>query len=128
MNGKELMERLDRVELINKIEELTKENSFLKNLLERKVSSSSLSAYEVVSRMVANKVYDEVREDVGSHIKTSLKRKLMDDLKWDLRVRKATDFTQEHITKVEEYIKNYELDKQYTKPVAIPIVGTLCVD
>lgn len=123
-----LMERLDKVELINQIEGLKKENEFLKNLLERKVSSSSISAYEVVSRMVANKVYDEVMEDVGSHIKTSLKRKLMDDLKWDLRVRKATDFTQEHIAQVEEYIKNYKFDKQYTKPVAIPIVGTLCVD
>lgn len=120
-----LMERLDKVKLINQIEELTKENSFLKNLLERKVSSSSISAYEVVSRMVANKVYDEVREDVGSNVKTSLKRKLMDDLKWDLRVRKATDFTQNHIPKVEEYIKNYTFDKQYVKSIAIPVLGSV---
>ncbi len=120
-----LSENIDKLELMKEIETLRKENEELRYILNSKISRNSLSAYEIVAKMVANKVYDEVREDVGCNVRTSLKRKLMDDLKWDLRVRKATNFTQEHIPQVEDYLKKYTFDRQYVKSTAIPILGEI---
>ncbi len=42
-------------------------------------------------------------------------KQIMSDLKWDLRIRKVSDFRDEHIEKAKEYIDNYVIPEELKK-------------
>lgn len=108
-------------------EELIAENSKLKErikeleqLLKRK-SGSSNRAYDEIRAMIINKVNKEV--DIPENLKewqkkddrSRAERQIMSDLKWDLRVRRITDFRDEHIEQARKYIDSYELPEELKK-------------
>lgn len=98
-------------ELLARIEELESENKTLKNMLNRGSSGNS-SAYTEIRMAIDKKVDEEydisIFEDWQRKHKASvMRRKIMDDLKWDLRIRNVSDFRMEHVEPAKEYIKNY---------------------
>lgn len=106
-------------------EQLRKENEELKEriaFLERTIQrgkSGSTSAYNEIRTMIIEKVEKEVEVDCldnGNTYNWTRKRaekKIMSDLKWDLRVRTISDFKSEHIKQAKEYINNYILEDEY---------------
>jgi hypothetical protein len=108
-------------------EELLKENQELKErieLLERTIgreNSGNTGTYNKIRTMIIEKVKKEVEQDKlenGNTYDWTRKRaekKVMSDLKWDLRVRNISDFRAEHIEQAKEYINNYTLPDEYKK-------------
>jgi len=103
-------------ELLQRIKELEEENQTLKNLLERKTRNST--AYEIIANLITNKVNKDVHQD-WAHTFQTIKRRIMDDLKWELHVRYANDFTQEDIEKAKDFINKYEVDGYLKSPKEI---------
>ena len=102
--NKKLKERVEKLEL----------------LLERK-SGSSTRAYDEIRAMIINKVNKEVEQPEyleewkkKSDIQRA-ERKIMRDLKWDLRIRNVSDFRDEDIEPAREYINNYVLPESLKK-------------
>lgn len=109
------------------IEELEKENKELRGrikqleeLLKRK-SGSSCRAYDQIRAMIIAKVENDVNipeyleEWQKKDDRNRAERQIMSDLKWDLRVRRITDFRDEHIEPAKEYIQNYILPEELKK-------------
>lgn len=108
-------------------QELLEENKNLKErikeleLILKRKSGSSCRAYDQIRAMIINKVNEEVdlpKELEGwknKDVRNRAERQIMSDLKWDLRVRKITDFRDEHIQKAKEYIENYEIPEELKK-------------
>ena len=70
--------------------------------------------------MIINKANNEVEIDIvngTSHNWTRKKaeKKIMSDLKWDLRIRVVSDFRDEHISKAKEYLNNYVIPEEFKK-------------
>ena len=100
-----------------KLKERIKE---LEELLKRKSGSSS-RAYDEIRAMIINKVSKEV--DIPNNLqdwqkkdlRSRAERQIMSDVKWDLRVRRITDFRDEHIEPAKEYIDKYIIPKELKK-------------
>lgn len=107
-------------EMLNKIKELEKRNKFLESVIARG-SSGNTSAYNAIRLMIVEKVQKEVEQPQGleewqnNDTRQKAERKIMSDLKWDLRVRNISDFRSEHIQKAKEYIANYILPEELKK-------------
>lgn len=110
MSNKELM--AENVKLKERIQEL-------ELLLQRKGSSSS-RAYDEIRAMIIGKVDKEVEIDnVNGQEKRWTRQKaekqIMSDLKWDLRIRRVSDFRDENIEPAREYLKNYIIPEELKK-------------
>ena len=109
------------------MEELQEENKKLKERIAEleaiinRGSSGSIGAYSVIRGMIISKVQKEVNipENLEGWQKKETsqraERKIMSDLKWDLRVRNIADFRTEHVEKAREYIANYVLPEDLKK-------------
>ena len=97
------------------MEELIAENKELKEnikMLESMIYSGDDVAKKVANKirfMIKEKVYKECKKD--DFLRERARRQLMQDLKWDLRIRTNDDFEQKHIDEAREYITNYEIDE-----------------
>ena len=100
-----------------KLKERIKE---LEELLRRK-NGGNCRAYDEIRAMIINKVNKEVDlppelegwQNKG--VRNRAERQIMSDLKWDLRVRRITDFRDEHIEPAKEYIENYVIPEELKK-------------
>lgn len=92
---------------------LKEENEMLKRTLERKLTSGSMSAYETIRSMIFDFVNKEVEKTTNGKQRSNLRRKIIDDMKWDLRVRTINDFKVEDISRAKEYLENYKIDEYY---------------
>lgn len=107
-------------EMLDRIKELEERNQVLEKMLSRG-SSGNTSAYNEIRKMIVAKVQKEVilPEDLEKWQKNSTiqraERKIMADLKWDLRIRNIADFRNEHIEPAKEYIDSYILEDNYKK-------------
>lgn len=107
-------------EMLNKIKELEERNRFLESVIARG-SSGNTSAYNAIRLMIIEKVKNEVEQPKGlegwqnKDTRQKAERRIMADLKWDLRVRNISDFRAEHIEPAKEYIKNYILPEELKK-------------
>lgn len=107
-------------EMLNKIKELEERNRFLESIVNRG-SSGNTSAYNAIRLMIIEKVDKEVYipetllDWQKKDTKSRAERKIMSDLKWDLRVRNISDFRSEHIQPAKEYIANYILPEELKK-------------
>lgn len=107
-------------ELLKENKELKERVAFLEKIVNRG-NSGNTSAYNAIRLMIIEKVDKEVQ--VSDNLKDWMKkdtkqkaeRKIMSDLKWDLRVRNISDFRAEHIKPAKEYIEKYVLDEEYKK-------------
>lgn len=110
-----------------KIKELEEENkklkeriAFLESVLARG-NTGNTSAYNAIRLFIIEKVKKEV--EIPEYLEDWQKkdtiqkaeRKVMSDLKWDLRVRNISDFRAEHIEPAKEYVNNYILPDEYKK-------------
>lgn len=108
------------------MEEIIKENENLKeriqeleNLLKRKNGSNS-RAYDEIRAMIITKVDKEVDIDIVNGEERRWTRKkaekqIMSDLKWDLRIRRITDFRDENIEEAREYLNAYIIPDELKK-------------
>lgn len=107
-------------EMLNKIKELEERNKFLESIVNRGTSGNT-SAYNAIRLMIIKKVQKEVElpqnleEWQKKDDRQRAERKIMSDLKWDLRVRNISDFRAEHIEPAKEYITNYILPEELKK-------------
>lgn len=106
-------EKIKELEEENK--RLKEENEELKRLMKSKITAGSMTPYQIIASTISHKVYDEVSKNIKQMTKQRLKRKIMEDLKWELRVRYANDFKEEHIESAKAYIDNYKIDDFYRK-------------
>lgn len=81
----------------------------------KRITAGTLTPYQIITSPISDKVYKEVKETLKRNTKQALKRKIMDDLKWDLHVRYANDFKVEHIEPAKEYIDKYKIENFYRK-------------
>lgn len=107
-------------------QELIAENGKLKErikelelLLQRK-NGGSTRAYDEIRAMIISRVNDEVEVDIVNGEEKNWTRKIaekqiMSDLKWDLRVRRVSDFRNEHIQQAKEYLSNYVMPEELKK-------------
>lgn len=108
------------------MEEIIKENENLKeriqeleNLLKRKNGSNS-RAYDEIRAMIITKVDKEVEIDVVDRqerrwTRQRAEKQIMSDLKWDLRIRRITDFRDENIEEAREYLNAYIIPDELKK-------------
>jgi len=107
-------------ELIKENQELKERVAFLENVI-NKGSSGNTSAYNAIRLMIIEKVQKEVEQPKdlkdwqNKDTRQRAERKIMSDLKWDLRVRNISDFRSEHIELAREYINNYILSEDLKK-------------
>ncbi len=95
------------------IQKLKKENEELRKKIEKNKFDKVKTAHEIISEIIAEKVYSTVRSDLSKYTKTSLKREIMEALKWHLQVRYADDLKDEHIEQAKKFIADYEINKFY---------------
>ena len=99
------------------IEELIEENEILKNrikMLEMMIYSSGNESQRTIKNtriMIAEKVAKEVKKD--DYVRVRARRQLMQDLKWDLRIRENEDFRPEHLEAIKKYIAEYKFPAAY---------------
>jgi len=105
------------------MEELIKENAklkervkYLENILNRGNAGNS-TAYTTIRGMIINKVEKEIdltqfEEWNRKHKRQQYERQIMRDLLWTIRVRRVTELRTEHIKQAEEFINNYEFEKE----------------
>lgn len=110
------------------MEEVLEENKRLKErvaelegLLER-TKGSSTRAYSEIRIMIIKKVNNEVEADIINGVshnwtRKRAEKKIMSDLKWDLRIRLVSDFRDEHIEQAREYLSNYEIPEEFKKSI-----------
>lgn len=107
-------------EMLNKIKELEERNKFLESVIARG-STGNTSAYNTIRLAIIEKVKNEVEQPEcvedwqNKDTRQRAERRIMADLKWDLRVRNISDFRAEHIEPAKEYIKNYILPEELKK-------------
>lgn len=107
-------------EMLDKIKELEERNQFLESVVNRG-NAGNTSAYNAIRLMIIEKVQKEVEqlENLEDWKKRDdrqrAERRIMSDLKWDLRVRNISDFRAEHIEPAKEYINNYVLAEDLKK-------------
>lgn len=101
-------------ELIEENKQLKERIIYLENIINRGNAGNS-TAYSTIRGMIINKVKSEY--DVSQFEEWQRKNKiqvaernLMSDLKWELKVRRISDFRTEHIKQAEEYINNYNFE------------------
>lgn len=104
-------------ELLEENKMLKEEIQKLKGIIESKVVSKDITAYQIIANLISEKVNKDIHEDWKDwgKAKQSIKRKMMDDLKWELHVRYANNFEKEHIDPAKEFINNYEIEEFYKK-------------
>ena len=107
-------------EMLDKIKELEERNKFLESIVNRG-SSGNTSAYNAIRLMIIEKVQKEVEQPENlkdwqkKDDRQRAERRIMSDLKWDIRVRNISDFRAEHIELAKEYINNYVLPDELKK-------------
>lgn len=107
-------------EMLDKIKELEERNQFLENIVNRG-NAGNTSAYNTIRLMIIEKVQKEVEQPESleewqnKDVRQRAERRIMSDLKWDLRVRNISDFRAEHIEPAKEYINNYVLPEELKK-------------
>lgn len=89
----------------------------LETLLQNK-NTNNARAYNEIRLMIANKVKNEVEADIIQGVshnwtRKRAEKKIMSDLKWDLRVRIVADFREDHINQAKEYLNNYVIPDEY---------------
>lgn len=109
------------------MEELKKENEKLKERIKflesviARGSTGNTSAYNTIRLMIIEKVKNEVEQPEyvedwqNKDTRQKAERRIMADLKWDLRVRNISDFRAEHIKPAQKYIKDYILPEELKK-------------
>lgn len=84
-------------------------------------SCGSSRAYDEIRAMIITKVDKEVEQPEGlkewqiKDDKSRAERQIMSDLKWDLRIRRVTDFRDENIEQAREYLRNYVIPEELRK-------------
>lgn len=106
-------------ELLEENKRLKERVTFLEGVI-NKGNSGNISAYNAIRLMIKEKTNKEVDIDIvnGQERRWTRERaekKIMSDLKWDLRVRTVSDFRVEHIEPAKEYINNYVLSEELKK-------------
>jgi hypothetical protein len=94
---------LNERELKQRVEELERENKILREKLKRRPSPS---AREKISQAISDRVV-ELNPEGGKYAKQAMKRNIMEDLKWELRVRYANQLSDEHVEPALEFIRNW---------------------
>lgn len=103
--------------LVEENRQLKERVKTLEELLRRKEGSNS-HAYNEIRAMIINKVGEEIKlSDTLENwqkrdVRGRAEKQIMRDLKWDLRIRKVTDFRDEHIGPAKEYIDNYVISDE----------------
>lgn len=108
------------------MQEILDENSKLKEkiqeleLLLKRKSNGSSRAYDEIRAMIISKVNKEVEIDnVNGQEKRwtrqTAEKQIMSDLKWDLRIRRVSDFRDENIEPAREYLKKYVIPEELKK-------------
>ena len=102
----------ENIKLKKRVEEL-------EELLKRKSGSNS-RAYDEIRAMIISKVKQEVEIDIVDGIERNWTRKIaekriMSDLKWDLRIRRVTDFRDENIQEAKKYLEEYKIPEELKK-------------
>lgn len=107
-------------EMLDKIKELEERNQFLESIVNRG-NTGNTSAYNAIRLMIIEKVQKEVEQPENLEDwqkrddRQRAERRIMSDLKWDLRVRNISDFRAEHIEPAKEYINKYVLPDELKK-------------
>ena len=113
-------------ELLKENQELKERIKYLEKILKRR-SSLRTNPYDNVQELIKNRVNNEVMvpEELENwqkrDIQGKLRRQLVKDMKWDLRIKLVTDFTKEDISRAEEYINQYVFSEELLKEVASDI-------
>lgn len=111
---------MNEQEMLNKIKKLEERNRFLESLIVRG-NSENTNAYHTIRLMIIEKVRKEVEQPEGleewqnKDTRQRAERKILADLKWDMRIRTIGDFKVEHIQPAKEYIKGYILPEDLKK-------------
>lgn len=90
--------------LQQEVETLQKENEHLKLLLANR--NKRPTAYETVSAAAKERV-NTLYPNTNPYGDRTTKRRLMADLKWNLRIRTITDITQDDVERCLEYIGSW---------------------
>ena len=106
-------------ELLEENKRLKERVAFLEGIVNRG-SAGNTNAYNAIRLMIIEKVDNEVEIDIVNGqekrwTRERAERQIMSDLKWDLRVRRISDFRSEHIEQAREYINNYALAEDLKK-------------
>ena len=107
-------------ELWEENERLKERVAFLESVVARG-NSGNTSAYNAIRMFIIEKVNKEVTIPDNlqawqkKDTRQNAERKIMRDLKWDLRVRTISDFRAEHIQPAKEYVEKYILPEEYKK-------------
>ena len=96
-----------------KIEQLEKENEQLKKQLAKNTLEKIKTAHEIINEIIAEKVNSSVKSDLSSRTRCTLRREIMEGLKWHLQVRYVRELKDEHIVASKEFIKNYKINDFY---------------
>lgn len=112
-----MSECLSEQDLIIENQRLNERVKELEELLRRKNGSNS-RAYDEIRAMIISKVNKEVDlppELEGwqnKDVRNRAERQIMRDLKWDLRIRRISDFRDEHIQPAKDYIEKYVISEE----------------
>ncbi len=101
-------------ELIEENKKLKERIKYLENIVDRGNVGNS-NAYNAIRGMIINKVMNEYdlsqfEEWQRKHKRQVAERNLMSDVKWELKVRRISNFRTEHIEQAEKYINNYKFE------------------
>ena len=105
---------MSEAELLEENKKLKEKITYLENIINRGNTGNS-NAYNTIRGMIINKVANEYdtsqfEEWQRKHKKQIVERNLMSDLKWELKVRRISDFRIEHIEQAKEYIDGYKFN------------------
>lgn len=95
------------------IDKLKKENDELKRKLEKSTFDRIKTPHEIISEIIAEKVNNSIKSSFSKNARYTLKRKIMEALKWKLQVRYVNELKNEHIEQAKEFIQNYKIDDFY---------------
>ncbi|GAW28960.1 hypothetical protein [Carboxydocella sp. ULO1] len=91
-------------ELTARIRELERENELLKAQL---FSKPSITAHQKIQAAISKRACELEPNASSRFARQALKRRIMEDVKWLLRVRYANQFTEEHVEPALEIIQNW---------------------
>lgn len=101
---------------MEELEELRKENELLrKALYDRVAETKKGTAYNIIRPLIYEYVEENTRPNLNGMQKSSVRRDLIKDLKWELRRRTVDEFEKEDIDKTIEFLKNYQIVEWYKK-------------
>ena len=105
---------MDNEELMQENADLRERIRILENIINRG-NRTNANAYSVIRGMIIEKVEKEVDLNVyedwtRKQKRQQFERQLMQDLLWEIRVRRVAELRNEHIKQAEEFINKYKFE------------------